>query len=535
MSNETTQIPDEKPTRPGVVDSDYPTLDIPTLEEATPEPESADSKEDKDLLAEDEGIVDDGAIEDNDEAITNTLVMINSQVTLTREPSEKLNVAATTTVALPNATPMELEKIGGALGELLSFERSPRTLHEEIMVKMIPHSMLGDMFTTRLKGEGSDWQQSIEIDGKQIRPSKPFFKNTEGGEKITGDHALVELDKHYGLGGLFTIPLVHSGIWLSLRPPSNIDYAAIDEKLRSEKDDFGKRTLGMVFSNNKTYIVNHLMDFIEDHIQDCSLKGWEDIGLRNVIKVTDLLVLAAAMGYTLYPNGFEYVSACTGSVGCDHIYNGRLKIPNCIWFDRSAFTKSQKVFMSDRLTKHTLEEILKYQEESDDSNNFYDVSDSLRVYFKVPTIGDNIYSGYRWFEDIENTIVKAFGANLERDKTNEYMTRRIGLSVLRQYGHFFKMIKFTQTGNFIEDEEDINNALIRLSGVHDILDTIIEQVGKYIENNTKALVAIPRYNCPSCGKIQTQQMKEHPVLIPIDPVNLFFTLGDQKNQYGSQS
>ena len=136
---------------------------------------------------------------------------------------------------------------------------------------------------------------------------------------------------------------------------------------------------------------------------------------------------------------------------------------------------------------------------------------------------------------MENSIIQAFGANLERDKNHEYMTRRISLSILRQYGHFFKTISFTQTGNYIEDEEDINKALVRLSNVHDILDNIIEAVGDYIETQTKALVAIPRYNCPQCGKIQTQQMEQHPMLIPIDPVNLFFTLGDQKNQYGSRS
>lgn len=529
MSNESlndkVEIPNEKPASPGVVDGNYPTLDIPDLDNLTTESPDTASEDDGDIIGD----------ESLSEQVTNPLVMINQQVTMARPASEKLTVEAVTTVALPNATPVELEELSGSLADLLSYNRPPATLHEEVMVKMVNHLMLGNMFVNQLSDEKTDWQQSIEIDGKQIRPSKPFFKDVEGGEKITGDHALIELDKHYGLGGLFTIPLVHSGIWLSLRPPSNIDYAAIDEKLRVEKDEFGKRTLGMVFSNNKTYIVNHLMDFIEDHIQSCTLEGWEDIGIRNVVKVTDLLVLAAAISYTLYPNGFEYVSACTGTDSCDHIYNGRLKIPNCIWFDRNALTKSQKVFMSDRTTKRSLEDVRKYQDETEDSANFFDVSDAIRVYFKVPTVADNIRSGYQWFEDMESTIIKAFGANLERDKTNEYMTRRISLSILRQYGHFFKMIKFTKTGNFIEDELDINNALNRLSNVHDVLDKLIEAIGEYIEKQTRALVAIPRYNCPACGKPQTQQMEEHPLLIPIDPINLFFTLGDQKNQYGSLS
>lgn len=527
MSNEPTNAIDttDKVVRPGVVDSTYPTMNIPDLDTSTSEEPVVEESDEGDVIDKDS----------LSEQVTNTLVMINQQVTMARPASEKLKIEAVTTVSLPNATPDELEKAGGALTDLLSYNRAPKTLHEEVMVKMVNHLMLGNMFVNQLEDEKTDWQQSIEIDGKQIRPSKPFFKDVEGGEKITGDHALIELDKHYGLGGLFTIPLVHSGIWLSLRPPSNIDYAAIDEKLRVEKDEFGKRTLGMVFSNNKTYIVNHLMDFIEDHIQSCTLEGWEDIGIRNVVKVTDLLVLAAAISYTLYPNGFEYVSACTGSNTCDHIYNGRLKIPNCIWFDRNSLTKSQKVFMSDRTTKRTVADVRKYQDESEDTENFFDVSDAIRVYFKVPTVADNIRSGYQWFDDMENTIIKAFGANLERDKTNEYMTRRISLSILRQYGHFFKMIKFTKTGNFIEDEGDINNALNRLSNVHDVLDKLIEAIGVYIEKQTRALVAIPRYNCPNCGKTQTQQMEEHPLLIPIDPINLFFTLGDQKSQYGSQS
>lgn len=535
MSNEN-EVPKEENlgVTPAVTDSDYPTLDVPGFDE-TPKEEAEPTPTQPEETSEDDLSVTEVDDEIPSEKTVNNLMMVNQQVTLSRTATSKLEVDASTTVSLPNATAEELTAVSDRLGQLISYESSPRNLHEEVMANMVNHMLLGDVFTGRLAEEGTDWQQSVEIDGKRIQPSRPVYKTGEGGEKLTGSEAMREMDKNYGLGGHFVIPLVHSGVWLSLKPSTNLEYASLDEKLRTEKDDFGKRTLGMVFSNNKTYIVNHLMDFIEAHVQSCSVIDWEDIGLRNILKITDLLVLAAAMGYTLYPNGFEYVSACTGSTDCDHIYNGKLKIPNCIWFDRKSLTKSQKTFMGDRMAKRTFEEVQNYQEESQDVDNSFEVGENIRVFFKVPTIGQNITSGYRWFEDMEQTIIQAFGANLERDKSNEYMTKRIGLSILRQYGHFFKTIQFVDSGNYIEDDDDISEALVRLSGVHDILDDTLQGVGKYIEKQTKAIVAIPRYNCPECGQPQTQQMEEHPMLIPIDPVNLFFTLGDQKKQYGSQN
>lgn len=524
------QLVNESPTvTPGVIDSNHPTLDVPSFDQPS---DNIESKEDDDIAETDESLQDQDEIPS--EKVSNDLIMVNQRVTMTRRASEKLDVMATTTVSLPNSTGEELVEVSDVIGQLIEGERSPRNMHEEIMLQMVNHMLIGDVFTNSLKGEDTDWQQSIETDGKRIQPSRPIYKSTEGGEKLTGPEALREMDKHYGLGGHFVVPLVHSGVWLSLSPSTNLEYAVLDEKLRSEKDEFGKRSLGMVYSNNKTYIVNHLMDFIESHVQSCSVTNWEEIGLRNILKVTDLLVLAAAMAYTLYPNGFEYVSACTGTSQCDHIYSGKLKIPNCMWFDRNALSKTQKDFMANRMAKRTIDEVRAYQEETQDKDNSFDVGEDIRVFFKVPTIGENITSGYRWFEDMEQTIIQAFGANLERDKSNEYMTKRIGLSILRQYGHFFKTIQFLESGNYIEDEDDLNAALVRLSGVHNILDDTLKAVGDYIENQTKALVAIPRYNCPECGQPQTQQMEDHPLLIPIDPINLFFTLGDQKKQYGSR-
>ena len=105
------------------------------------------------------------------------------------------------------------------------------------------------------------------------------------------------------------------------------------------------------------------------------------------------MLLAAGLAYTLYPNGFEYISPCTGTKTCSHLYNAKLQLANCFWFDRKGMTKEQKEFMVDRRKVRTLEEVKDYQKRFEGGNSF-DVEDKLEIFLKTPTIGEHIDSGY---------------------------------------------------------------------------------------------------------------------------------------------
>lgn len=464
------------------------------------------------------------------------VAIINHNVTMKFKPYEIVDTEINTTVSLPNNDVGELNKIGEKnerMADLIQQEVAPNTKYEAVVYNMLDHLMMGNVFTKSLENDKSDWQQSVEVDGVTWKVAKPQFKKPGAGASINASQFEIELDTQYGTGGYFTVPLVHSGIWLSLKPPTNIEFATFDEKIKLEKNEFGKRTLGMVYSNTKAFIVNHLIKFIEDHVSECNVVDWKTVGLASLVKTTDLLVLAAAMGYCMYPTGFEYVSPCTADNNCTHIHHAKLKMANCIWFDRNSLSTEQKEFMSKRNVQHTVDEVRAYQKAVESKNNNFSPDDKIEIFLQVPTIEQHIESGYNWFDEIEKAVVESFGANLDRDQTDSYIARHIGLSLLRQYGHFFKTIRFKESGAYIDNTSDVNRVLDKLSNIEGMLDNIVEEVGAFIENQTKALVAIPRFNCPACGGEQTDEIEKHPYLIPIDTINLFFTLGNQKILFGS--
>lgn len=521
---------DNKPTSPGVVSSDHPTLDVDLNKpDETKEPvEPSDSQE---------------QVEQEDEApaqsLSKPVVTINTQVTMTKNPVEKLDVQASTTVALPNLTATEINDLTEEQQRLIVQAQAPKegNSYQDVLYNVLPHLIFGDVFTASQNLEGADWQQTVEFEGKTFRTSKPKYQDLSDGGKVSGERALVELDKAFGIGGQITLPLINSGIWITLDTVTNIDFITYDERIRLAKNEFGKRTLGMIYSNSRVYIINNLMTLIEEHVSDCSVEGWEDVGLRNLIKLTDLEDLAAGLAYTLYPNGFQYMSPCTappkGSKHCDYTLDARLQIADCFWYNRRALSRKQKAFMADRHTRRTVKEVREYQEEFEVKQNAFKVEDKLEIYFKVPTIGENITSGYDWIESIESLVTETFGGAIDNDQVNEFIDKRLSASILRQYGHFFKTIKFVDSGTHVEDTKDLETIITRLSTRTDVVDKIIEHIGKFIDTNTHSLIAVPRYHCPKCQGEQQQDIEKHPYLIPIEVISLFFTLGNQKTLFGS--
>lgn len=439
---------------------------------------------------------------------------------------------------LPSVTSGELTRRPSLrMNKLLNETENPANENDVYSVSSIFHMMLSDVYSKALGRKEADWQQSVEQDGVSFRPSRPNFKSPDKGSKISSETAIRKLESKFGLGGYITVPLIHSGLWVRLRPATPMEFAFLNEKIQMEKEEFGKRSLGVAFSNHKVFIINHLIDFIEDHVEDMSLEGWVAEDLRRLVKVTDLMILVAATLHSMYPNGFDYVTPCVADDDCGQHSTYRLKIINAIWFDRSRMTKSQKRHMLDRTKHYTEEEILKYQAEVDESrdNKLVLGEDDLEIYFKVPTVEQHISAGYKWFEDIETMIDQTFKSTQNKEQRLIAMNQGLGLTVLRQYGHFFKTIRFLDDDTYIEEGESLDKALERFSNMSDATDKIIEAVGEYIESQSSAIVALPRVPCPHCGGADTNLLKEHPFLIPLDVISLFFTMGGLRTQLGSQN
>ena len=56
----------------------------------------------------------------------------------------------------------------------------------------------------------------------------------------------------------------------------------------------------------------------------------------------------------------------------------------------------------------------------------------------------------------------------------------------------------------------------------------LEEVKSFIDYVTIALIAIPTHDCPACGKPQSIAEQPHPEVIPLDALQVFFTLADHR-------
>ena len=78
----------------------------------------------------------------------------------------------------------------------------------------------------------------------------------------------------------------------------------------------------------------------------------------------------------------------------------------------------------------------------------------------------------------------------------------------------------------ITDRETLLDNLNDLSADDEVLKAIVDGVRDHIEAATVTVVGVPKTPCPKCEAdvVLTEEDKLHPRIIPVDALNLFFTL-----------
>lgn len=388
----------------------------------------------------------------------------------------------------------------------------------------IPHLMLDDMFVKAANREGSDWQQSIESGGVKLNIGRPQFAASSDG-KLVGEQAVIKFQTAMNLGSMIQVPLWHSGIWVSLKAPSDAQLLILERAQADEKISLGRKTQGLVYAHSSIYMINHLMGLLIDQIYNTSLKDHKDEKLLDVIKITDIPTLVWALACTIYPNGYTFHNPCIDNPEkCQHVVEERLILSKLFFFDRSGITSEQGMFMADRLKMHTLPEVQQYQTKGRGADGrVIELNDQFKMVLKVPTIREYIDSGFKWVEGIVQTIDKTMTGSMNSSEKDKYITQHSIVSIYRQYAHWVERIVF-RDNDVIEDRETIEETLTMLSSDVDLYQKFFEGVKNYIDDCTVSMIALPSYNCPSCHKPMTPPESKHPFLIPLDVISLFFTL-----------
>ena len=387
----------------------------------------------------------------------------------------------------------------------------------------------GDGLAGTASRENADYRQTVTSNIGPLGGFVPKFKK-KSGEKPMGESARFHIRATMNMGTVFSVPLWHSGFWITIKAPAERDLLELYRMLTADKISLGRSTYGFIYSNGTSYTTRTMMDFIVEHLYETSIAIPEGTDIRDLIRMPDLQTLIWGLACACWPGGFQYQRSCVNDPEkCNHVVTERLNLSKLLWTDTSALTEWQTTHMTKRLRgSSTVEEAKRYVDEFvRGQERLVDINESLKMVLRVPTVNDHVNAGYRWVNSIEEMYARVL-INDEQER-DDYLIKQGKATAMRQYSHFVKAIK---AEDYEYDEtETIEFALDDLTSNDRIRELFIERAKEFMENSIITLVAIPTFTCPKCGHDhKSAAHPKHHELIALDVMQSFFQLLVQRLQ-----
>ena len=441
------------------------------------------------------------------------------------------------TLSLPSSIDIEAKNSLDKTPNINLVDNAASRKWADVLKEGLDFNTYGDAFLSSFSNPDSMFKQHVEYGGQKYRPQAPKVKNTEN-ENLKGERAVLRVIRQLGLGTTFQVPLWHSGIWVTFKPPTEAEIIELNRQLVSEKIRMGRYTYGLAYSNITSYTVDYLMDFAISHIYTTTVKNDElpISNIRNHIAVQDLFALFWGLACTMYPKGFQYRRSCISNPEkCNHVLEEKINLSKLLLVNNNALTEWQKSHMAMRQPfQRDLSAVKKYQDEmlglksrSINLSNSTDGSD-LKITLRSPLVNQYIDEGHRWISGIVDVINSSLSNTARDDERNILVERYAQASSMRQYVHWVESIEIDS--NIIDDRETIEMTLNVMSADDKIREHFLSEVVNYINESTMAIVGIPVHDCPACGEEQKDTVvnSEFTNVIPLDVIQLFFVLTTQR-------
>ena len=375
---------------------------------------------------------------------------------------------------------------------------------------------------------GSVWDTMVEHQGENIaaKRTKSSF-SASGLSEPTANEAVMIYDSLSSSGSTFEIPLWHSGIWLYIKRPTLSDSIELDKQIANERSVLGRNTRGASFANDGLFISKHVVEFALKHTFDHNVKGGTKDILRSLILQPDIQTIAWALGLVEYPAGFPFDQACTANPSkCKHVTKEIVNLSKVHRPDTSRFDSEHRKFMAGHSTKRTIEDITKYQETLDIRNPVVKVNDYASIVMRIPTIENHLEAGYAWVNEIEANTVATFGITLEGNARATYEEDQAIATRLRNYAHWVDKIvlKSGDVTTPVTDRTAIDKLLVKMSSDRREVNIIQNAIDEFMSANLLVVIGTPNYQCPSCNSYMMSRKGPESVIIPWDPVSIFFNL-----------
>lgn len=421
-----------------------------------------------------------------------------------------------------------LEQLKQANSQTLPNQNTPSFKEwKEVVGEAVDNYTTDGIYQDRFDDESADFTQGVrKPDGSMLTMSSPKFRDNAG--ELKGELAVLKVSKKLGLGDVLSIPLPHSGIVVTIKPPTERDIIDFYSTVFREKIYLGRMSSGLTLTNLSAYINNRLFDFIVKHVHSVNYGTIPKEQLKNYVLIHDFHILAWGFAATMYPNGFEYQRPCTSNIEtCNHVAKATLNMLKLLWIDNSSLTQVQKDILYEvRPNKLSDETYRKYiAEHTRTKAKEVTLSNGVKVTLKVPTVAEHVSDGLGWVNKINNAIESLLVVDGEAESAKtEMLQQYVNSSILRQFSHFIDFIEADDS--VISDRDTLHSVLELLSADDDMRKELTDAVLAFTSQTTLALVGIPQYNCPSCGVDQNPEPINDKLVsvITLDVMMLFFTL-----------
>jgi hypothetical protein len=380
-----------------------------------------------------------------------------------------------------------------------------------------------DQWRASMDRAGSDWRQGVDSQAGPLRMSALSFKNLDGGT-VSGEKAVLQVRALIGLGTVIQVPLWHSGFWLSIKAPGESQMIELNRRLTDEKIVVGRTTNGLAFANTSSYIHQTLLDFLMDYIYDTSLQDKSKDTIRSLIQSPDLPLLYWGLASAIWPRGFQYARPYIDPVTkAEKILKQKLGMSKLLWVDTKSFTPWQVTHMSNKLSGSMSTAMVKrYRDEfTIGAPKRVQLSDSIAVTLRVPSAVEYVVAGQKWIGQTTKTVDDAFSETPDDARRANFIVRHSQATAMRQYTHWVGKIEAAKST--IEDVDTIEKILNDLSGDDGIRDKFFDEVKKFIDDSTLALIGTP-----AALHEKEDTLPRFPHVLPMNVEHTFFTLLEQK-------
>lgn len=456
-----------------------------------------------------------------------------------KDPNSQTVAEHTPTIALPTVTYERLVKALSVIENIgVRIEDMPAEWWSEVLNAraILDHSETSP--TPNTENPNRLWNNQLEVtdeDGK-IKIIKPTSRKASA---TVINEAVVDMlfGEVMHTGETITVPLYHTGIHVTFKPPLLKSFTAIQAKINTAMYEYFKKTWGLRFSGSVHVRTQEYVHFALAHVTASSLKDTGNLTsqLLSVIHPFDIPHLLAGFAQTFRPSGVAVSLPCMNKVGeCSHVVEGTINIADTMVVDTRALTPEQRLHIAKRGNKvHDHKSVAAYKD-AFNRHHVVALNDDISITVNGNLTLDTYFDTINGFVELCDTFIAELGDsdNIDREdvvnrfvasiEVMTYASWVAGVTIKRAGGELVTITKPTTM---------IHRALQNLSSGKGMFKTFVSTMNDYFNKHTISHVAVESYRCPACGTVHEENLSDTLTsLVAINPIRFFSELIQREQQ-----